>query len=99
MTDNDDSRHAWPAGCPPPRDLNDYVDGSLAAPRHGEIERHLTDCHDCRVWVSDLFTVIALLGDPHGVPAPRSFRLGPEHRTRGGGTRRGTTPNGDPTTR
>ncbi|HEV2528321.1 MAG TPA: zf-HC2 domain-containing protein [Thermomicrobiales bacterium] len=95
MSDNDDLQAGWAPGCPDAQTLNDYADETLDDDRRPVIEAHIADCMDCRAWVSDLFAVMALLGDPNADPAPRSFRLGPQYRRPIDGTsRQGRSNNG-----
>ena len=48
-------------------DLADYLDGAAAAEVCAEIERHLTECDDCRVVVDTLGKTVTLY---HTLPQP-----------------------------
>jgi anti-sigma factor RsiW len=49
--------------------LNDYVDGALAAELCHDLEQHLADCPDCRVVVDTLAKTIALYHTLDDTPA------------------------------
>lgn len=40
--------------------LNDYLDGEIASELCAEIEKHLGDCHDCRLMVDTLKMTVKL---------------------------------------
>jgi anti-sigma factor RsiW len=48
-------------------ELSDYLDDEASAEMCAEIERHLTDCADCRVVVDTLRRTIQLY---HDLPSP-----------------------------
>ena len=48
-------------------DLSDFVDDEASVKLCAEIERHLTDCEDCRVMVNTLRKTILLY---HELPQP-----------------------------
>jgi anti-sigma factor RsiW len=60
--------------------LSQYIDDRCSPRQRRAIEEHLTGCQSCRDRLADLLTVVAMLGGARSAPAPRSFRLGPEHR-------------------
>lgn len=58
--------------------LSDYVDGELGKSLCDEIERHLAECHDCRVVVDTLKKTVYLVhqsAEPPELPQPVRDRL------------------------
>jgi len=59
--------------------LSEYVDGTLAEELCHEIERHMTECQNCRVVVDTLRKTVSLYhttaADPAQVPGPVRERL------------------------
>jgi predicted anti-sigma-YlaC factor YlaD len=54
--------------------LSDYVDGTAQEQLCREIERHLTDCDDCRIVVDTLKKTISLYHASHTTELPVDTR-------------------------
>jgi anti-sigma factor RsiW len=50
-------------------ELNDYIDGNLAAELCRRLEQHMTDCPDCQVVQDTLAQTVALYRGLGNVPA------------------------------
>ena len=74
MSEHDDSKCRALLGS-----LSDYVDGCLAEELCEELERHMSECQNCRVVVDTLRKTVSLYhttaADPGEVPGPVRERL------------------------
>ncbi len=55
--------------------LSAYVDGELSARERARVDRHLSECADCRWELETLRQTATLLGQLPSVPVPRSFAI------------------------
>ena len=55
--------------------LSAYLDGQVSAREKGRVERHLSECGECRRTLSELRATVALLRRSPALPVPRSFAL------------------------
>jgi anti-sigma factor RsiW len=52
------------------REVSNYIDGELAAAVKQELERHLSECHDCAVVLDQTKKSIEILCDSEPIPLP-----------------------------
>ena len=55
--------------------LSAYVDGMASAREKARVERHLSECSDCRQTLSELRAMVAMLRQTPALKVPRSFAL------------------------
>lgn len=68
MRDHEECRHLLGA-------LSDYIDGTLEAELCAELEKHLTECENCRIVVDSLEkTVYLYRSTSSDVPVPEAVR-------------------------
>jgi anti-sigma factor RsiW len=56
--------------------VTEYLDDALAPAERAAFERHIASCNDCGVYLDQMRTTIAVLGDLPPERLPRSAREG-----------------------
>jgi len=56
------------------RELSDYLNGELDASARVELERHLSNCEDCRVVVDTTKKTVQIFCNSEPVPLPEGVR-------------------------
>ena len=56
------------------RELSDYLNGELDPSARAELERHLSDCDDCRLVVDTTKQTIQIFCNSEPVPLPEDVR-------------------------